>query len=581
MQLSRYADRAMIFIALLFLFSLVLNYGFYLPLRYRAFLDVFGLILIPFFLLYLILKGVLSRDKRAFLRTNILNIAFAAFFIIHLFLLHRILPIPSIRETLLNFKPTDITKAYIILAQIYMLSSIALRTPKLVKLLFGTRMRPPEILVFSFLLIVLTGTILLLLPRATSSGRSLDFLSALFTATSATCVTGLIVVPTGPHFSLFGHVVILILIQIGGLGLMTFATFFAMAAGGGLGIRESVYMKDILNYEAMAKIGTIVRSILLITFTCELCGAVLFFLKTRSEFSSVTQAAFHSLFHSVSAFCNAGFCLYTTSFMDYRTDIGINAILSILIIMGGLGFVVNANLLQTVLPGKKKKPLSLRYSLQTKLILIVTVILLAVGTIGIFAGEYDNFEHGIPFGGRVLTSFFQSMTARTAGFNTLDIGQMKNATLFLIVILMFIGASPGSTGGGIKTSTFAILLLSLVSVIRQRNHIEVFHRTITQDVINKALGVIVSSFALVIVSTLIVSFVEPFSFISVLFEVVSAFGTVGLSTGITPFLSSTGKIVIICTMFIGRIGPLTLFLLMGSQIHRQHYYYPRERIMIG
>lgn len=418
------------------------------------------------------------------------------------------------------------------------------------------------------------GTIVLNLPAASSEGQSIGFLNAFFTATSATCVTGLIVLDTGKDFSAFGQLVILILLQCGGLGIMTMSTMFAFLAGKRISLRQRLIMQESLNQFSIGGLVRLAKYILIFTAVIEVAGASILFFYWQRIYSPL-QALYLAVFHSISAFCNAGFSLFSNSIMHYKGDLIINLIFMILIILGGIGFLVLLELFQY---GKNGT-----LSLHTKLALRISLILIIIGFIIIFFIESNNPSTmgNLNFSEKIYSSIFQSVTARTAGFNTIHIGNMQNATLFLIIILMFIGASPSSTGGGIKTTTFGLLILYVWSSLKGKEEIQIFKRRISRDIVPKVLTVIILSLGLVIIMTILLSYVEGESFIKVLFEVVSAFGTVGLSTGITSSLSIAGKIIIIITMFAGRIGPLALALSLIQKREPEMIRYPEEKIMVG
>jgi trk system potassium uptake protein TrkH len=394
---------------------------------------------------------------------------------------------------------------------------------------------------------------------ASNNGISIGFINALFTATSATCVTGLIVLDTAKDFSTFGQLVILILLQCGGLGIMTMSTMFAFLVGKRISLRQRLIMQESLNQFSIGGLVRLAKYILIFTAVIEVVGAIILFFCWQKIYSPL-QALYLAVFHSISAFCNAGFSLFSDSMMRYKGDLIINLTFMILIILGGIGL-----------------------SLHAKLALKISLILILIGFIIIFFIESNNpstlGDLNLPE--KICGSIFQSVTARTAGFNTIHIGSMQNATLFLIIILMFIGASPSSTGGGIKTTTFGLLILYVWSSLKGKEEIQIFKRRVSQDIIPKVLTVIILSLGLVIIMTILLSYVEGENFIKVLFEVVSAFGTVGLSTGITSSLSIAGKIIIIITMFTGRIGPLGIALSLIQKREPEMIRYPEEKIMVG
>jgi len=443
---------------------------------------------------------------------------------------------------------------------------------------------PSRSSVVGYVLFILLGTFLLMLPISVA-GHRIGFVNALFTATSAACVTGLTVVDTGSYFTIFGQVIILILVQVGGLGIMTLSTMFMVMAGLRPAMKSRTAVQDTFNLDGMIDFKSIIKDVILFTFTIEGVGVVLlifYFLPERS----FTEALFFSVFHVVSAFCNAGFVLFSDSFIKYQNIWGFNIIICILIILGGIGFFVLSEL-------RRKRPLSRRtlsrLSLHSKIVLSVTSILIISGMLLITAMEWGNTLSILRLPERFLAGFFQSVTTRTAGFNTLPIGNMANEVLFFMILLMFIGASPGSTGGGIKTSTAACLFSLGFSRLKGFEKPEIFNRSISQESVGRALSVTMVSMLVVIIGTMVMLIAESDGgsttltreeFIEIFFEVVSAFGTVGLSTGITAMLSAAGKLVIVAVMFIGRLGPLVVAMAV-SRTTAPDYYYAEENIMIG
>jgi trk system potassium uptake protein TrkH len=449
-------------------------------------------------------------------------------------------------------------------------------------------LKPPHIVIYSFLIAILIGGFLLSLPQSSASGISIGAVDAFFTATSATCVTGLIVKDTGGDFSDFGQLVILFLLQIGGLGIMTLSTFFAILLGRKLTLKENVVIKGALDHHGVQGMKTLILYILGITFGIEAIGALLLYNRLGSVYPSI--------FHSISSFCNAGFSLNATSFLKYRQDAYVNIVMTILIILGGIGFIVLIDIPKIfrwffrryfLRSREDIRHLFSRISLQTKIAVSVSAILIFLGAGVFFLLENHKILYGLALRHKILASFFQSVTSRTAGFNTVPIGNLASPTLFFLIILMFIGASPGSTGGGIKTCTLGVLMAGAWSMIKNRNHIHVFKRTIPRPVFRKAVMIAGLAVTWIVVFTMLLSFVEhrneamPNYFLRILFEVTSAFATVGLSTGITPILSSFGKLLIMITMFVGRVGPLTLALAVAMREQKIFYKYPEEKVMVG
>jgi trk system potassium uptake protein TrkH len=437
-------------------------------------------------------------------------------------------------------------------------------------------MTPSRVLVLGFAVVILFGALLLTLPQATQDGLGLPFLNAAFTATSAVCVTGLVVVDTATTFTLFGQWVILLLIQVGGLGFMTFATMFAMILRKRITLKERLLLQEALNQVSVEGIVRLTKSILQISFAIEAIGALILTLRWYSDFGW-GKALYYGVFHSISAFNNSGFDLFGnfSSLTAFVGDPIINITIMLLIICGGLGFIVLADLL-----AHPKK-----FRIHTKIVLQVSGALILLGAVVILIMEFTNPKTlgPLPLGTKVLAAFFQSVSPRTAGFNTINLASMYDTTLLSMIVLMFIGASPGSTGGGIKTTTFISIVLSVLSTYRSDPHVVLEGRTLPKDVIQKAWAITTSAAFLIFLIISILSLTEKTDLLTVLFEVTSAFGTVGLSLGLTPTLSVIGKMAIILTMFIGRVGPLTLAFVLSQKKNKQaaHIKYPDERIMIG
>jgi trk system potassium uptake protein TrkH len=433
-------------------------------------------------------------------------------------------------------------------------------------------------------MLISIGTFLLMLPAATTDAH-LRFVDALFTAVSASCVTGLVVVDTGSALSTFGQLIILVLIQVGGLGIMTMSTLFLLLGGRRPSLVGRIVIQDTFTGGREQSARDIIRDVVVFTVVIEGIGATLIFLRFLPG-QTIGEALFFSVFHAISAFCNAGFSLFSASFIAYRDDLMLNLVICFLIVSGGIGFLVLSEL-------KRNFPFNRRswsrLSLHSKLVLSTTVILLIFSSLLIVFMEWHNTLGSLSLPGRFLAGFFQAVSARTAGFNTLPIGKMANETLFVLILLMFIGASPGSCGGGIKTSTFASLIVLGISRLGGHEHPQLFHRTISLASIAKAVSVVMVSMAVIGVATLVIMMTElgetphPMSrgkFLELMFEVVSAFGTVGLSTGVTEGLSEAGKLILSFVMFTGRLGPLVVVLAV-SRRDAPHYYYAEEEIMSG
>ncbi len=435
------------------------------------------------------------------------------------------------------------------------------------------RFRPSLIVVLSFLLVILTGTVLLSLPFSSANGQETNFANSLFTATSATCVTGLACFDTGTYFSLFGKLVILTLIQIGGLGYMTFSTFFMVLLKRKLFITEKLIAQETLNMYSGREVVNIIKRILIIVFGFEGLGALILSIRWLPSFG-FKRAIFYGVFHSVSAFCNAGFSLFPnfSSFTAYRGDIVVNLVITTLIIFGGLGFLVISDISQNK-----------RFSLQSKVVLSTTLFLILLGAISIFTIEFNN-PATLGFLGnfeKILSSYFQSVTARTAGFNTLPIANMRNASILVLMGLMFVGASPGGTGGGIKTTTFTLIVATIISSLKESKNTIIFERRIPPETVRKSFTIFFLAISFIAIAIFFLNASENFSLKAVSFEVFSAFGTVGLSLGITPLLSDIGKIILSFVMFIGRVGTITLLSSISTKSRISDLKHPKEGISVG
>ncbi|MDU5083304.1 TrkH family potassium uptake protein [uncultured Tissierella sp.] len=436
------------------------------------------------------------------------------------------------------------------------------------------KLDPPRVLALGFGSLILIGAILLNLPIATQNGESIGFLNALFTSASAVCVTGLVVVNTGLYWSLFGQVVIILLIQMGGLGFMTMATIGALVIGKKITLKERLVIKEQLNQETMSGLVKLTKYVILSTFVIEGMGALLLSTRFIPIYGTV-KGIWFSIFHAISAFCNAGFDLTGDSIAPFVGDFTINMTISALIILGGLGFYVYIDISRN----RSFKKLSLH----SKLVLSITGVLLLVGMIIILLIEYNNPLTLKPLNifEKLIASFFQSVVPRTAGYYSVNLAGLYDTTVFLMIILMFIGGSPGSTGGGIKTTTFGTLILTTIGVIKGNKDIVAFRKRISYDVINRSLAISTVGMILILGVSFILTVTEPANFLDVLFETTSAFATVGLTRGLTPNLTDFGKVMIILTMYIGRVGPLTMAYVFARKSKAGNFRYSEGNIMVG
>ncbi|MBR3988133.1 MAG: Trk family potassium uptake protein [Clostridia bacterium] len=435
-----------------------------------------------------------------------------------------------------------------------------------------------KVITIGFALLILLGAFLLMLPVSSKTGEWTPFTNALFTSTSATCVTGLIVYDTFSHWSLFGQLTIITLIQIGGLGFMTIITMFSFLLKRRIGLRERRLLMESSGSLELKGVIRMIRKILYGTFLTEAVGAVLLSIRFVPKMG-LLRGIYNAVFHSVSAFCNAGFDLMGryepfSSLTLFYDDILVNLTICALVIIGGVGFIVWNDIFTL------RQKLS-KYSLHSKIVLVTTVSLLLIGTVLFYLFERQGVLADMPEYKRWIVSFFQSVTPRTAGFNTADLSAISPSTVVIFCILMFIGGSPGSTAGGVKTTTFAVLVLSTFTSARRSSYITVFKKRLEEKTARQASAVVVTYVLVLAVAIMIMCAVEPFSMTSVVFEAVSAMGTVGVTMGITPELSALSKYIIMLLMYAGRIGGLTLMLTLAEKRKQVAVKRPAEQVLIG
>ncbi len=474
------------------------------------------------------------------------------------------------------------TQFYLIVWQAAIVVMLTSRIRHAGKFISMLGLKPAQLMFASFAAAIGIGSTLLMLPAATTSGTGASLVDAVFTSTSAVCVTGLIVRDTATYYTTFGQLVILGLIQVGALGILTFSVSLAILVKRRVEMQRQIEMQEVLDQDTLSSIRELITFIVSMTLAFELAGAVALFFAWRGVFASDTATAYHALFHSISAFCNAGFSTFSDNLMRFRSDVVTNAVIVVLILFGGFGFTVVRDLLKNFREShlrRSRRILNLR--VQTRIVLLVSFILIAAGALFFYTIERNASLADLGFTDRVLVSVFQSVTARTAGFNTCDFGTLSAPTLMIFIVLMFIGASPGSTGGGIKTTTIAILWAVIVSGLRKSPYVQLYRRTIPNEIIQKALSVFLISLIIVLAFGLILLYLEPLPFAGLVFETASAFGTVGLTTGITPQLTPAGKIAITMLMFVGRLGPLTIAYAFLRMKKMAAYRYAEERVMIG
>ena len=475
---------------------------------------------------------------------------------------------------------------YILFLQSYFFILVGIELGKASTHLTLLKMSPPKMLISSFIFLILIGTGLLMMPEMTSQIEYMPFFDALFTSISASCVTGLIVVDTATYFTQKGHTVLMLLIQLGGLNIISFATLLALFSKKGIGIKHQTILQDNFSSESLLSGKGLLGKIFLFSFFMEFIGmiALYFTWNPGTNAPLLEDQFFFSLFHSVSAFNNAGFSLFSNGLQNHMVQnaYSMHLILAGLIFFGAVGFPVIDDVFNINRIKKSFKSSLYKLKLSTRISLYTTFALLLFGTLMFYFLEQQNTLNGMTIQGQLITSFFQSITARTAGFNTVDFSLIGTPMLLIFIFLMFIGASPGSTGGGIKTSTFTLIIYSALNTIRGKKRIEIEKRTISPELLHKAFSIFLFATSTIFIAIFILSISDgEKGILPIAFEVVSAFSTVGLSAGITANLSFTGKVVIMVCMFVGRIGTLTLAFALSSKMKSHNYKYPKAHLSVG
>ncbi|HMP29826.1 MAG TPA: potassium transporter TrkG, partial [Saprospiraceae bacterium] len=566
-------------ISIIGLFAIISNFGFYQNKSNQKLLDIFY-----FFVLGMGIIATAARyfnDRKLLKRRAFIFDLISVIFTLCLYFMFLFVGIPF--ETDLILENPIWVKLAVVFTFIREFSELRINFKR-------TILNPAQLFILSFLIIILLGSFLLILPNATYEGIS--YLDALFTATSAVCVTGLAVVDTGTHFTLFGQSIIMILIQVGGLGILTFASYFSYFFKGGTTYENQLVLSDMTSSRKLGEVFSTLKYIILITFGIELFSGVLIFSSLEStKFPSLFDKLFFSSFHAVSAFCNAGFSTLTNSLYEtgFRYNYSLQLVIILTFVLGGLGFPIVVNILEylkysliTIFSSKKSKYRPWVLNLNSRITLITTLSITLVAFVVFYFLEYHNTLADHKGLGKVVTALFGATTPRTAGFNTIDTASLSLPTLMMVFLLMWIGASPQSTGGGIKTSTFAIATLNILSLAKGKGKIEIFRREIADISVRRAFAIISLSFIVIGVSIMLISFFDPEKqFIDVSFECFSAYSTVGLSLGLTSGLSSMSKFIIIIVMFVGRISMLSLVIAVFKKIKHKNYSYPKEEITIN
>ena len=567
--------------------SFALLFGFDEPLLPMGFLYIVQTVLLCVFIIEKLVRLFNAVSKAEFWRTN--------WFEVPLLIALGTVAFGAGRW----FAKTDPAAVRHFAVGIYLVLQVVIKLCKTSVNMAASGKNPTQTLITSFLVLIIAGAGALWLPRS-SAAESVSFVDALFTATSATCVTGLIVKDTGEDFSLMGQLIILSLIQLGGLGIVVFGAVIALLLGQALSLRESVAMQDLLSASTLSRIGHMIAFIFVGTIFIEAVGAVSMFGMwddVPGRVLDVQQQWFCSIFHSISAFCNAGFSLFSDSFVNYNKSLEVYVVVCPLIILGGLGFSVLYDL-SSIATDKIKRFFKKRFDkrrhflrqapkrmrLQTKIVLSVSAVLIVLGTLAILLFERYAGGGGSAQNSGLLGALFQSITARTAGFNTVDVAKMSASSRLILILLMFIGGSPGSTAGGIKTVTLAVVLITAVAALRKRWEVEMFKRSIRLVIVGRAITITLLFVVVLFGATLALSITENangFTMSEIMFEAGSALGTVGLTTGITGSLTTAGKLIIIAVMLIGRLGPLTLLAALTFNLKPVRYNYPDEAVIVG
>lgn len=578
-SLIRYSRIFMALLAITALISMVADFGFYLKDEIKEYTSILPGTVLYGFSIYYILRVALEKDRLAFIKSHRIELLLIGFIIIYLLFPQLISGIVFSINPMLS--PKTLTYVYLIITQTLAIITLLLEAINQSKKLINRRIQPAMLLMLSFIVIIIIGALLLMMPKSTYGGY-ISFVDALFTSASAVTVTGLTVVDTEGFFTYNGKLIILGLIQIGGLGIMTLTSFFAFSSGKSYNLKEYVAVQEMFGEENISGLKRLIYQIVGLTFIIEFIGALLIFnFADLSFISSTKEKIFFSVFHSVSAFCNAGFSLLSQNLAHENLFLNFPFLLIImfLIIAGGLGFPVLRDIRKVFVNNVLNKN-NIQFKLHSRLVLITSVALIIVGAVFYFALEANKSMNSQNTFEQVLTSVFQSVTTRTAGFNTVDFTKLSLPVIFIIIVLMWIGASPASTGGGIKTTAFSISLLNLFSIARGKDRVEIFKKRISSFDISRSFSTIILSMIYISIATFLLLLSENASFEKILFEVISASSTVGLTLGITPELSQFGKLIITSAMFIGRIGFLTFTLALFKKMDVHLYDYVEEKTII-
>lgn len=560
------------------IFSIIIYHGCYLSLSAVKVLHIIFYLSLAFYILKYFLLMFYSLHKWKYVKKSWFECLLISFLVLH-FILYSLFGID-----LFHFNQYE--NVYMICIQLYFLILMVVELSKVSTLLGKVNISPPALLMLSFFFLIVIGTLLLILPRMTT--HHISFIDALFTATSASCVTGMTVLSTANDFTFQGQVVIMILMQLGGMSILSFATFFSTFLSRSMvGLRYQYLVKDMLSANKLSDSFSLLRQIILATVIIEASGVLMFYMywRTTGFFDGTGTTFFYSLFHTISAFNNAGFALWDSSFSDAQicNSFFPQTIIMILVFLGGIGFVTISEFFNPAVIRERKKYRWKRLSPGTKIVLLTTFGIIIIGTLLFFILEYNH-----SLGARntlvdkIFASMFQIISGRTAGFNIIDVNAISLPAMLLVIVIIFIGASPGSTGGGIKTTTFFVLMKSVFATIKGKQHIEFEKKTIPFSLVDKAYSIVVLSIIIIFVSVFSLAILEPATpLMNLLFETVSAFTTCGLSTNCQFDFTDAGKAVLVADMYIGRIGTLTIAYALSRRNVESRHNYPDTYFMIG
>lgn len=573
------------FISISAICTLVIYYGFSLNFENKQVLISIIQGSFAFYIISYLIKFLYTFEPKRFLQENWFEGILMSLLIVD-GISSLLLKSPISEKLFILLGMQEFTALYVLFIQFYLLLIVGIDLGVAAEKLQKIKIAPSTMFIFSFIILILLGCGLLMLPEMTTINGSMPFMDALFTSISASCVTGLIVVDTATYFTYKGQFIIMILMQLGGLSIISFAAFLNYISSGDVGIKQQSLMQNFFSSESLHSAKGLLTQIIALAIGIELIGALCIFSLWNPDlhFTGFSQKIFYSIFHSVSAFNNAGFALFSNGLMEQNVENSyiLHLVIAFLIILGGLGFSAIQDLFSIKnLRERLRLPWKTPH-LSTKIALYTSIALIIIGTIVFYMLEINNTLSDKKLVEAGITSFFQSVTARTAGFNTVDFAMVSQPMLIFFIFLMFIGASSGSTGGGIKTSTFSLMILSASATITGKRTLEINRHSISTELLNRAFSIFLFASGIVFIGSFILSITDPdIPILNLVFEEVSAFGTVGLSTGITSKLSVAGKVVLMFSMFVGRVGILTLAFSLSRKVISRDYKYPSAHMMVG